>query len=313
MKFRFVLLLTAIGCSATVFSQQRLIVCNSEQNPDKSISIYAESQAFGEYTVKLVFTSLSGYTSTVNTDVALITVPRGRTQIAKLTPDRSAAMYSMNFTSQYFPGVALRKAPDSLFAHLLPGTEGKEMMVSKVRSLSEAIGKQSPEDYYATGFQYQLGDTICATRAGVIYETSDEVNEGEKKNQFFKSQRNRIGLQHKDGTIGQYSILSPIKLLVNPGDNVIPGQPLAVFNKPGEKYTMLFSVIYLNEKKAYANSNFGASQATTPFNTVAVNFYDSENKKGILLASNNRYLIVHPKEIIGLELSKKDKKKLGFQ
>ncbi len=313
MKSCFVLLLLTFCFSATVFAQQRLIICSSEQNPDRSISIYAESQAFGEYTVKLVFTSLSGYTSTVNPDVALVTVPRGRTQIAKLTPDKSAAMYSMSYTSQYFPGVALRRAPDSLFTHLLPGTEGKELLISKVRSLSETMGKQSPEDYYATGFQYQLADTICATRAGVIYETSDEVNEGEKKNQLFKSQRNRIGIQHKDGTLGQYSILSPIKLLVNPGDNVLPGQPLAVFNKTGDKYTVLFSVIYLNEKKAYANSNFGASQAATPFSTLPVIFYDAESKKGISLASNNRYPIAHPKEIVGLELSKKDKKKMGLQ
>ena len=179
-------------------------------------------------------------------------------------------------------------------------------------SIAEAIGKQSTEDYYATGFQYQLGDTICATRAGVIFETSDEVNEGEKKNQLFKSQRNRIGIQHKDGTLGHYSILSPIKLLVNPGDNVIPGQPLAVFNKTGERFTVLFSITYLNEKKAYANSNFGTSQPASPYNYVPVLFYDDETKKGISLSSNNKYIITHPKEVIGLELSKKDKKKLGL-
>ena len=86
MNSRFTLLILALFLSASVFAQQRLIVCSSETNPDKSISIYAESQAFGEYTVKLVFTSLSGYTSTVSSDVALVTVPRAARRLPNLRP-----------------------------------------------------------------------------------------------------------------------------------------------------------------------------------------------------------------------------------
>ena len=114
--------------------------------------------------------------------------------------------------------------------------------------------------------------------------------------------------------MGQYSVLAPIKLLVNAGDNVIPGQPIAVFNKPADRYTVLFSVIYyLDDKKASANSNFGASQPLSPYVYLPVFFYDADNKKAAPLSNNKQYTIAHPKEMIALELSKKDKKKLGIQ
>ena len=100
------------------------------------------------------------------------------------------------------------------------------------------------------------GDTICAARAGTVYDCSDEAKDGEKGNQYYsKNNRNKIGIQHKDGSMAHYSILAPIQLLVEAGDNVIPGQPLAVFNKESEKYTVLFSVNYLDEKRITVDVN----------------------------------------------------------
>ena len=62
----------------------------------------------------------------------------------------------MNFTSQYFPGVALRKKPDTTFAYLLPGADTKEVRIIQVGSLWETLGKKSPEEAYSYGFQYQI-------------------------------------------------------------------------------------------------------------------------------------------------------------
>ncbi|MES2004655.1 MAG: hypothetical protein V4450_09040 [Bacteroidota bacterium] len=301
-------------CVIRLTAQEGLITCSSEQNTDRSISIYADSKAEGEYTVKLIFTNLMGYTTTVNTDIALITVYRGRREIARLTPSKTASSFALNYRYSYFPGSSLRKRPDSTFRYLLPANIGANLRISMVSSIAETIGQKPADALLATGFMYQKTDTICAARAGMVYEAIDAVKEGEKGSEFYKSERNRIRIQQKDGTLATYSILAPIQLLVAPGETVVPGQPLAVFNKESEKYTVLFSVYYLDEKRLLADrtGDVPPAGAPIPYLYLPVFFYQPETDKGGLLLLNRRYTATHPKEIIGLELSKKDKKKLGL-
>ena len=91
------------------------------------------------------------------------------------------------------------------------------------------------------------------------------VSEGEKSTEFYKSERNKIAIQHKDGSIGAYSILAPIKFSAGLGDYVIPGQALAVFNKESEKYLVLFSTYYLDKKKLLTENNTGKIPAPSYF------------------------------------------------
>jgi hypothetical protein len=300
------------------FSQPMLITCSNERNQDNSISIYADSHAQGEYTVKLIFSALVGYTtsSTVNSsNISVATVYRGRREIMRLTPVKSANSYALQYRFQYFPGTAQRKKPDTSFTYLLPGNEGIPLRILKVSSIVETIGQKVTDDFSATGFIYRLGDTICAARAGTVYDCSDEAREGEKGAQFYsKTGRNKIYIQHKDGTLAHYSVLAPIQLLVAAGDNVVPGQPLAVFHKESEKYHVLFSVMYLDEKKAMTDNTTtdALTPAPSPYLHVHTLFYIDENNKSVMPELNRQYTSAHPKELIGTELSKKDKKKLGL-
>ena len=295
------------------FAQDRLIVCSTEQNADNSLSIMADSKAFGDYTVILTFKSISGYRSTVNSDMALITVPPGRTQIVKLTQDKSANSFSMDYSYKYYAGIALRRKPDSNFIYLMPGKEGSSLFISKVGSVAEILGQTTTNNFSATGFVYHFGDTICAARSGLVYNVSDLIKEGEKEGQFFKRERNFIAIEHKDGTLGRYEMPSPIKLLVKFGEYIIPGQPLAVFNKESERYSLLFSVSYLDADKASVNSNFTISEPTiSPYVYFSSVFYVDESNKSSSLTINKKYIVLHSREIMGLEMNKKDKKKIGL-
>lgn len=319
MRAKHVLLILFIFLSVGVLSQTRLITCSSERNSDNSVSIIADSQAQGEYTVKLNFTSLTGYSTSASmssNNIALVTTYRGRREIMRLTPIKSAGMYSMQYSYQYFPGVVLRKRPDTSFTYLLPANEGVPLRISRVNSIEEKLGQKTTNEFTSIGFIYRLGDTICAARGGTVYDCSDEAKEGEKGVEMFnRAGRNKVFIQHKDGTLGHYSILAPIQLLVASGDNVIPGQPLAVFNKESEKYTVLFSVDYLDEKKALVdNTNIDPKlPPPTHYLYVPTVFYIDENNKSGQPELRKQYNALHPKEIVGAEMSKKDRKKLGLQ
>lgn len=164
-------------------------------------------------------------------------------------------------------------------------------------------------DYRGTGISYKANDTICAARAGIVYECSDTAREGEKVETAYRSGRNRVMVQQQDGTLGLYGITAPIKLLVKPGDDVFPGQPIAVFNKEADRYRVYFSVCFLDEGKLLS----GTSQENTQYYTyIPVVFCGSESERSSHLQSNKEYIVQHPKEIITAEMSKREKKKFGY-
>ncbi|MEO8174082.1 MAG: hypothetical protein ABI581_13400 [Sediminibacterium sp.] len=316
------LLLVLVLLVLNGFGQRASITCSSERNPDNTISIYADAQINGEYTIKLTFTDFNGYTSSLttyrsgNSEIALATVTRGRREIVKLTPMKTAQSFGMGYRYTFYAGTVTRRAPDSNFVYLLPVSPGARLRISGVTYVGERIGQKSLDNFSAIGFIYKMGDTICASRAGTVYDCSDEIKEGEKGFEWYKRDRNRIAIQQKDGTLAHYSILSPIQLLVAPGDYVIPGQALAVFNKQSDKYTVLFSVYYLDEKKTLVdNTNSNPEKLPGAYTYLPTAFYmDQADRAGSPsgLETSKEYIAAHPKEIIATELSKKDKKKLGL-
>jgi len=315
MKSLLALLILLVFSVVPSFSQVQLITVNSQRNQDNSVSIFTESQAYGDYTVKLIFTTLNGYSAnhSLNGNVGLVTVGRGKQEVIRLTPQRSGGINSYQYRYEYFPGRALTKTPDSSFLYLLPSKPGHDVRISKVSSLEERLGQKRSDDFYSTGFVYKLGDTICASRGGVIYASSQEVKEGEKLTQFYKSERNKISIQHKDGSISDYSILAPIQLIVSAGDNVLPGQPLAVFNKESEKYTVLLATFYLDEKKVLRENNENNGNRPSYITYIPTYFYFGENDKPSHLELNKLYTAQTSNSIVTAEMSNRDKKKFKLK
>jgi hypothetical protein len=297
--------------SANAFSQTTLITCRTQTNSDQSVIIYADNKSDADYTVKL-YLSLTGYTSTLSPNPGLVRVPgKGSTQIAKITPDKTGALASWSYRYQYYPGVSFRKTPDTSITYLLPGTAGNMLVASGVTNMQQLMGQKVTDNNISTGFMYQLGDTICAARAGTVYESYSGATEGEKFDQTFnRSARNQLHVQHKDGSISHYSILAPIKLLVSDGEHVVPGQPLAVFNKEAEKYTMLYSVYYIEEKKLMKEIEDPTKPDFWGYLQPAFLVGGTTTRE---IAPGKTYTVEFNNEVIARELSKKEKKNLGLQ
>jgi hypothetical protein len=299
-------------------SQERLIVCSNERNADNSYIIWADSKASAEYTVRLNFVTLTGYSTTLTgynataSPVYFKTVNPGRTQLTRLTPmTNSFSGHMFNYTYQYFPGRPFNRSPDTNVVYLMPATAGNALRVAKVSSIEERLGQERTEEFHAAGFIYKLGDTICASRAGTVYIATDDDKEGEKKTQTYTDKRNKIAIEHRDGTLGHYSILAPVQLLVAPGDLVLPGQPIAIFNKESDKYHVFMAVTYLEEKKLTGQEIGSGEKRPSLYTELPMQFFTAENHREPLQV-HNTYIVAHPKEVIVAELSKKEKKKLGL-
>jgi hypothetical protein len=295
-------------CSSNFFAQQKIRL-QAEKNTDNSYSLYAENFGFNSYTVRVKFTTLDGYTSSIN-EYSLTTLLSGRTQIGKLEPIKNYPVYRYQYTYSYYIGTALRNMPDSNFVYLLPGTEGVEIgVLNKIQSVASLLGQKDKPVLHAAGFSFHLNDTVCAARAGVVYEANSVMQKGEKRNEIYSRERDKISVEQRDGTLATYTFTAPVKLLVAEGDKVMPGDPIAVFSNANDKYDLFFSVIYLDKKKLtdYFNAN-DESIMKLYHVSIPTKFYFDESKTDFV-ATTKAYKVQHPLSIITAEMTKKEKKK----
>jgi hypothetical protein len=301
------ILISLVVLAIPVFSQTAPITVRYEQNSDRTVSIYADNSSDADYTIKLML-SMTGMASNTS-NPALLRVSKGSTQLAKLTPEKNSGMPSWKYSYQYFPGLPFRKAPDTSVVYLLPGTEGNILVVGGITDLPQMFGQKSTSNNFTTPFLYQYGDTICASRAGIVYEAYNGAIIGEKNNQILSTERNKLNIQHKDGTLSHYTVLSPIKLLVGDGQYVVPGQPLAVFNKESDKYIMMLNIRYLDEKAL--SKEVDLANPSSYYISLRPLFYSDGAATSLKPGKN--HTVVYSKEVIAKELSKKEKKKLGLE
>ena len=264
------LLLLSIHSAAN--AQSNLITLSNETNPlDGVITINAQSIATGTYTLKIKLNA-NGFTNNYSSPF-LKTITQGSSQICKLTPDKSASMRGLGYNYTYFAGSAFRKPPTNFPHYILPISNGKTTKAISTIDLSAVLNEKIDNLKTGQGFYFEKGDTICASRAGQVFNINDQVKQGEGKETLYASERNQIQIQHSDGTIALYTMLAPIKCLVENGDRVVPGQPIAVFNFTSARYTLLLSINYLDESKL--NTDY-PKDVYTP---LLLYFYLNENSQ----------------------------------
>ncbi|MEI8074463.1 MAG: hypothetical protein WCH78_06915 [Bacteroidota bacterium] len=305
MRAQLVCLFILCGLSFSAFSQRDFRVYTEADNFKKNtIRLMLEKNKPGTYTCTITFKQLMGYRCSEGDNNFSVTVNGSNLQqIASLTPIENAGSYSISYSYSFQKGRSITKL-DSLYPYLLPSSPGKSIKTSGTYYIGELFGKSS-SDFYAMGFQYHLGDTICATRAGLVYEASDNAEHGKENEIYNSNSRNNIFIEHIDGTLARYNVQGSIKLIVQVGDKVIPGQPIAVFDKQDKIYSVIFDVFYLNMKLK--------SEAGTNYFTARPRFLLSENNIDLASAFTNYPDVIHPNEIVIKELTNREIKKLGLK
>ncbi len=297
----FITLLCLVNLNSQ--AQNKLIKLETENNPDGSVTVYASSYASGIYTLKVEF-NITGFNASINNPFTTLLQP-GRSQICKLTPERNLGNRYLSYSYSYYAGTSYRKTPENYLHYVLPIMPSKTSLITPVRHV-KSILEQNVGQFDAQGFTYALGDTICAARAGVVFNVNDQLKQGEGKTITYADNRNKIHIQHKDGTVAHYTILAPMQSLVENGDFVIPGQPIAIFNKPADKFQVLFSVLYLDDIQLRAENPIDV------YHTLPVHYYLNQNALSTTLTIGQRYQSALSLEIISKELSKKELKRFGL-
>lgn len=170
--------------------------------------------------------------------------------------------------------------------------EGKKVRVSPLKSLRELVGK-TKEEIVGVAFRTTEGDTIVAARRGLVTQVVDHsASTGEHK--AFDSSENYVEVYHADGSFAVYKLFKNGGIFVEPGDEIIPGQPIGIVG--GGNYNN------------GSHLRFTVFSPAREFHSFLPVFYLSSGQVG-KPDFREPYISEHPLEWVTKEMSKKEKKK----
>lgn len=182
---------------------------------------------------------------------------------------------------------------DLKFPYLIPFSEGEKIRVFDVEDIDGFRGTSKLDSWSATGFYANTGTTVYASRNGVVVEVA-----GAKRNEdtqtWYNGWNNNITVLQPDGTLICYrNVIDKLKKL-KVGQTIYAGQVI------GEVVSGTDNILLL----IYHHS----------INTKGLIFiipqFVVEESKYKILNSVSEYSVNHPVSIRGLEMTKREKKKL---
>ena len=131
---------------------------------------------------------------------------------------------------------------DEDYRYILPYPKGKKYKV--IQSFGGKFSHNRPHSRYAIDFGTKVGDTITAIRAGIVFYVKEDSKEYCRTRKCI-NKGNKVLILHEDGTMAHYVHLDFEGALVNVGDKVYVGQPIAISGMTGFTTTPhLHLVIY---------------------------------------------------------------------
>ena len=179
------------------------------------------------------------------------------------------------------------------FPYLLPFEPGTEVAAFDVKNISGFMGAAEPKGWLATGFMAEPGQEVFASRNGIVVEVTGPVRSGEPLNGY-QTWPQTVTLLQPDGTLICYRNVTDKNKILVPGEKVFAGQKLGEV-APGATglILMIYHHILDSDDLLFVIPRF----------VVATG-------KVEMLTSSSRYQVIHPLGIRGLEMEKKEKRRL---
>jgi hypothetical protein len=273
------------------------ITVESERDKDGNVLIFATNTESIPYSVILNFSTLQNLTTSGGGNVTAI-APPGRSQLTRLKPTVIGQGTSYNYSYSFAKGNVYGKSKEDP-TYLIPVAAGTKITALQMVHLENKLGaNRSNDEYVGVSFRFEEPTQIVAPRKGIVAEVKMS-NTDLKENLDFASSENHIEIYHEDGTITKLMVLKPGSEKVKVGDLVFPGDVLA--DSGGENYRSGRHVrlVTLRTEKDGVDK--------FKYSVIPVKFSTPEGN--IEISKMLELEVTHPKEIIELEMSKKELKK----
>jgi len=177
------------------------------------------------------------------------------------------------------------------FPYLIPFESSSEINAKEVVDIKGFWGTEELESWVAIGFYARSGDNIYASRQGVVVEIAGE-KKVENSSEWYNTWNNSLTLLQPDGTLICYRNISCKNLTIN--QKVHPGERIGVLSTGANELIML---VYQN------------SLSSDELRFIIPQFQVDENTTEIINVAKT-YTVVHPNIVRGMEMTKKERKKI---
>lgn len=292
MKITFILLVFQIFS----FAGYAQITIVTERDENGNVMFYSTNPEIIPYSVILNFSNLQNLTSTGGGSVTGLAMP-GKSRLATLKPTLAGQGTNYAFTYSFAKGNVYGKNKTEPI-YLIPVKEGVKVQAFLLTTIENRLGRDEVDNpYRGVSFRFEEPTTIVAPRKGIVAEIKMQENPG-ADNLDYTSNENHIELYHEDGTITRIMVLKSGSQKVEVGQMVFPGDELA--ESAGENYNSGRHVrmICLKTEKVGTEK--------LKYTNIPVKFSTPTGNR--VIAQPEELEVVFPKEIITLEMSKKELK-----
>ncbi len=179
------------------------------------------------------------------------------------------------------------------YPYLLPFAPGAQVAVFDVKNVSGFMGTAEPRGWLATGFMAEPGQQVFASRNGIVVEVAGDTRTGEPQS-WYQAWPQTVTLLQSDGTLICYRNVTDKNKILVPGYKVFAGQKLGEI-APGATGLVLMIFHHILDS--------GDLLFFIPRFVIDAGKVD-------MLTTSGRYQVIHPLEIRGLEMDKKEKRRL---
>jgi hypothetical protein len=300
MKAKITIVFLLLILTKNSFSQN-IIEIKYEQSQTGDMVFTASNSDYCDYLVTLKFDQLS---NTNITPFVQVNVKPGSAQVLKLTPSRLNESIGFSLSYSWLKGTSKPKI-DPSFLYLLPIKTGQNTRAIQLKDLKEFLGKPVTEPWYQLGFTMNTGDTIYASRGGIVCKINAGNGSTASRGVMYTSLTNSVEIFHTDGTFAKYDLLKKDGILVKPGAKVNAGDPIGIVGNVYSDPRVYFMVYYLDEKKI---NNTGVI-TTAGYSSYKPKFIINEKEGGDYINTNDSYIAYKPVNVITREMSKREKEK----
>lgn len=296
------LLSAALHCFDSKAQEKELTV-SSKTNSDRSVSLTAEKNSPGSYTLVLNFRDLSNAHGATD---PVFNIKHSNDNFLTLSPINKDQGISYSYSYSYIRG-QLQPKYSPLFLYALPYGPGKKMRAVESTFLNATyFGATTPDDWKVYKFSTETADTVTAVRKGTVVSVVD-LHAEDTKDLKFTSKVNSIIVEHADGTLATYKGFKK-GVFVQEGQTVFPGTALGINSITNDRYGISLMISYLKSADIAA-ARRNTKDAKSLYGFINPYFCTTTNANG-QLTNQQYYTAVLPTELVQKEMTKKELKNL---
>jgi len=293
-----------LACSLQ--AQHKELTISHKRNKDNSISFRFKKENPGSTYLEIKFKNLK---NTSQRKIVKKTIKGWNGFLLKLTPINKKKSISFSYSYSSIRGSRKAKVNHN-FVYLLPFKQSKKIIARDLSYLGKRFGNTNPENWKSIQFITKPNTAVYAARKGIVVDIENKYESNQSLEYNYRSDANYIIIEHKDGTLAKYGVLKKNSILVKLGQKVFPTTPLATtgsYDKP-ENNQLRFSVYFL-DKNINLKRDKTATLATQKHRYNYVNPLFFTEKGTQQLENRSEYISAHTKDIIELEMTRRQKKK----